>query len=93
MVFITVCFLICQVGTAASDEGGRADIETSAAAMDSDAMVATGGISQGSTPTPEENQKQSPETDIGQEDADAEADDGRNIDGEPDAQVDLDTVG
>ncbi|KAJ0102204.1 hypothetical protein Patl1_05699 [Pistacia atlantica] len=82
------------VATPASENDGdviRGDLEASAAPMDTDATVATGNISQGGTPTPEEQQKLS-DTDIGQEagqlDADAEADAGMI-----DAEVDLDAVG
>jgi len=64
--------------------------------MDSDAMATTSNISQSSTPTPDEHQKQSPDTDGGQEaghiEADAEAEAGM-IDGETDAEVDLEAVG
>lgn len=77
-------------------DGTRADIEASTAAMDTDAAMASGNISQGGTPTPEENQKQSPDTDLGQEagqlEADGEAEPGL-IDGETDAEVDLDAAG
>ncbi|KAL5800899.1 hypothetical protein ACOSQ3_032531 [Xanthoceras sorbifolium] len=86
-----------QIATPASEndgEGNRADLEAST--MDTDAPVASENISQGGTPTPEELQKQSPDTDIGQEagqlEADAEADAGM-IDGETDAEVDLEAVG
>lgn len=55
-------------------------------------MVA-GSTSQGSIPTPEEQQKQSPDTDVGQEqgqlEADAEGEAGL-IDGETDAEVNID---
>ncbi|KAL6327594.1 hypothetical protein AAG906_021885 [Vitis piasezkii] len=64
------------------------DLEASAAPMDTD-VTAT-------TPTADENQKQSSDTDAGQEagqsEADAEAEAGM-IDGETDAEVDLDAVG
>ncbi|KAK0592226.1 hypothetical protein LWI29_015429 [Acer saccharum] len=88
-----------QIATAASEidgEGIRADLEASSTPMDTDAPVASENISQGGTPTPDELQKQSPDTDIGQEagqlDADAEADGGM-IDGETDAEVDLEILG
>ncbi|GMY22806.1 THO complex subunit 1 [Fagus crenata] len=87
-----------QIATPASEvdgEGIRADLEASAAQMDTDA-TATGNISQGGTPTPDEHQKQSSDTDVGQEagqlEADAEVEAGM-IDGETDAEVDLDAVG
>ncbi|XP_030966244.1 THO complex subunit 1-like isoform X1 [Quercus lobata] len=87
-----------QIATPASEvdgEGIRADLEASAAQMDVDA-TATGNISQGGTPTPDEHQKQSSDTDNGQEagqlEADAEVEAGM-IDGETDAEVDLDAVG
>ncbi|KAJ0045652.1 hypothetical protein Pint_05615 [Pistacia integerrima] len=83
-----------QVATPASENDGdviRGDLEASAAPMDTDATVATGNISQGGTPTPEEQQKLS-DTDIGQEAGQLDADAGM-IDGETDAEVDLDAVG
>ncbi|KAK4592310.1 hypothetical protein RGQ29_016731 [Quercus rubra] len=87
-----------QIATPASEvdgEGIRADLEASAAQMDVD-VTATGNISQGGTPTPDEHQKQSSDTDNGQEagqlEADAEVEAGM-IDGETDAEVDLDAVG
>ncbi|KAL6327586.1 hypothetical protein AAG906_021877 [Vitis piasezkii] len=80
-----------QIATPASEidgEGTRVDLEASAAPMDTD-VTAT-------TPTADENQKQSSDTDAGQEagqsEADAEAEAGM-IDGETDAEVDLDAVG
>ncbi|KAJ4821803.1 suppressor of the transcriptional defect of hpr1 by overexpression [Turnera subulata] len=87
-----------QIATPASEndgEGGRADLEASVAAMDTDATT-TGNLSQGGTPTPEDNQKLSPDTDGGQE-AEAEAGqleadtevEAAVIDGETDAEVDL----
>ncbi|KAB1222259.1 THO complex subunit 1 [Morella rubra] len=87
-----------QIATPASEvdgEGIRADLEASAVQMDTDA-TATGNISQGGSPTPDEHQKQSSDTDIGQEagqlEADAEVETGM-IDGETDAEVDLEAVG
>ncbi|XP_065626705.1 THO complex subunit 1 [Quercus suber] len=65
-----------QIATPASEvdgEGIRADLEASAAQMDVDA-TATGNISQGGTPTPDEHQKQSSDTDNGQEAGQLEAD-------------------
>ncbi|KAF9686353.1 hypothetical protein SADUNF_Sadunf03G0149900 [Salix dunnii] len=88
-----------QIATPASEidgEGIRTDLEASAAPMDSDDMVTTGNISQSSTPTPDEHQKQSPDADGGQEaghvEADAEAEAGM-INGETDAEVDLEAGG
>ncbi|KAK3228771.1 hypothetical protein Dsin_000652 [Dipteronia sinensis] len=88
-----------MIATPASEidgEGMRADLEASSTPMDTDATVASENISQGGTPTPDELQKQSPDTDFGQEagqlDADAEADGGM-IDGETDAEVDLEILG
>ncbi|KAJ8755853.1 hypothetical protein K2173_024398 [Erythroxylum novogranatense] len=76
-------------------EGNKVDIETSAAPMEADATVSTGNISQGGTPTPEGDQKQSPDAEVGQEaaqlEADAETETGV-IDGETDADVDLEAV-
>ncbi|KAK2634342.1 hypothetical protein Ddye_029134 [Dipteronia dyeriana] len=87
------------IATPASEidgEGIRADLEASSTPMDTDAPVASENISQGGTLTPDELQKQSPDTEFGQEagqlDADAEADGGM-IDGETDAEVDLEIIG
>lgn len=84
-----------QIAAAASEndgEGIRAELEASATPMETDVMAGTGNISQSGTPTPDEHQKQSSDTDMGQEagqlDADAEADAGM-MDGETDAEVDL----
>lgn len=64
--------------------------------METDVTAGTGNISQSGTATPDEHQKQSSDTDMGQEagqlDADAEADAGM-MDGETDADVDLEAVG
>lgn len=63
--------------------------------MDNDAMATTVSTSQGGTPTPEELQKQSPDTDVGQEAGQLEADgevEAGMIDGETDAEVDLEAV-
>ncbi|KAG6573787.1 THO complex subunit 1 [Cucurbita argyrosperma subsp. argyrosperma] len=86
-----------QMATPASEndgEGTRSDPDGPSVAMDADTTVAAGSVSQGGTPTPEEN-KQSSDTDIGQEagqlEADAEVEPGM-IDGETDAEVDLDTA-
>lgn len=61
--------------------------------MEFDAAIVSG--TQERTPTPDELQKQSSDTDVGQEagqlEADAEVEAGI-IDGETDADVDLDTV-
>ncbi|XVF32577.1 hypothetical protein REPUB_Repub17cG0094000 [Reevesia pubescens] len=88
-----------QIATPASEidgEGIRADMEASAAPMDTDVTPATGNNSQGETPTPDEHQKQSPDTDVGQEtgqlEADAEAEAGM-IDGETDPEAESDHVG
>ncbi|XWS74586.1 hypothetical protein CRYUN_Cryun01aG0011300 [Craigia yunnanensis] len=88
-----------QIATPASEidgEGIRADMEASAAPMDTDVTAATGNNSQGGTPTPDEHQKQSPDTDVGQEggqsEADAEVEAGM-IDGETDPEAELDHVG
>ncbi|XVF41073.1 hypothetical protein PTKIN_Ptkin01aG0250900 [Pterospermum kingtungense] len=85
-----------QIATPASEidgEGIRADMEASAAPMDTDVTSATGNNSQGGTPTPDEHQKQSPDADIGQEaEADAEVEAGM-IDGETDPEAESDHVG
>lgn len=87
-----------KMATPASEndgEGTRSDPDGPSSAMDADTTVATGNISLGGTPTPDEN-KQSSDTDIGPEagqlEADAEVEPGM-IDGEIDAEVDLDTAG
>ncbi|GLT46006.1 hypothetical protein SLA2020_197980 [Shorea laevis] len=89
-----------QIATPASEndaEGIRAEVETSAAPMDTDALAVSGNISQGEagTPTPDE-QKHSSDTDVGQEagqlEADAEVEAGV-IDGETDAEVEIDAAG
>ncbi|XP_059652036.1 THO complex subunit 1 isoform X3 [Cornus florida] len=86
-----------QIATPASEmdgEGSRTDLEASAAPMDTE--VITGNISQGETPTPDESQKQSSDTDGGPEPGQIEADvevEAGMIDGETDAEVDLDAVG
>lgn len=88
--------LVEQIATPAAEtdgEGTKAD--ASAAPMEFDA--ATVPAAQG-TPTPDELQKQSSDTDVGQEagqlEADAEAEvEAGIIDGETDADVDLDAVG
>ncbi|KDP40562.1 hypothetical protein JCGZ_24561 [Jatropha curcas] len=86
-----------QITTPASvldGEGIRTD-EASATPMDTDAMATTASTPQGGTPTPEEHQKQSPDTDGGQEAGQLEADgegDAALIDGETDAEVDLEAV-
>ena len=90
-------FFPFKIATPASEidvEGGRADLEASAAPMDTDATITTGNISHGGSP--DEQQKQGSDTDGGQEpgqiEADAETEAGL-IDGEADAEVDLDAVG
>ncbi|KAH9686400.1 THO complex subunit 1 [Citrus sinensis] len=88
-----------QIAASASEndgEGIRADLEASATPVETDVTAGTGNISQSGTATPDEHQKQSSDTDMGQEagqlDADAEADAGM-MDGETDAEVDLEAVG
>lgn len=89
--------LVEQIATHAAEtdgEGFRAD--ASAAPMEFDAATVPG--TQGGTPTPDELQKQSSDTDAGQEagqlEADGEAEvEAGIIDGETDADVDLDAVG
>ncbi|KAF7836194.1 THO complex subunit 1 [Senna tora] len=90
-------FLSQLIATPAAEtdgDGVRAD--ASAAPMEFDAATVSG--TQGGTPTPDELQKQSSDTDVGQEagqlEADAEAEvEAGMIDGETDADVDLDAVG
>ncbi|GMH30510.1 hypothetical protein Nepgr_032353 [Nepenthes gracilis] len=82
-----------QTATPASENGGRPDLEATPVQMDMEATTATGSNSQGRSPTPDEHQKQSSETDgqePGQLEADAEA---GMVDGETDAEVDLESVG
>ncbi|KAA8537347.1 hypothetical protein F0562_026966 [Nyssa sinensis] len=87
-----------QIATPASEidgEGSKVDTEASGAPMDTDATP-TGNISRGGTPSPDDFQKQSSDTDAGQEAGQIEADvevDAGMIDGETDAEVDLDAVG
>ncbi|KAK3025314.1 hypothetical protein RJ639_044445 [Escallonia herrerae] len=84
-----------QIATPASEidaEGSRVDLDTPIAPMDTDAPMATGTTSQGGTPTPDDHQKQSSDTDAGQVEADGEVEAGM-IDGETDANVDLVAVG
>lgn len=84
-----------QIATPASeiDEGIRPDLEASAMPMDAETTTGTGNTSLGGSPMPDEQQKQSSDTDAGQEtgqlEADAEVGAGM-IDGEPDTEVDLD---
>ncbi|KAI3419303.1 uncharacterized protein J3R85_013304 [Psidium guajava] len=89
-----------QIATPASEvdgEGTRGDLEATATPMDTDPKIAAAvNDSQGGTPTLDEQLKQGSDTDIGAEpgqlEADAEAEAGM-VDGETDAEVDLDTVG
>ncbi|KAL3516360.1 hypothetical protein ACH5RR_023262 [Cinchona calisaya] len=87
-----------QIATSATDidiEESKANLEISAAALDTDDTIAAASTSQGGTP--DEIQKQSSETDVGHEvqieadaDVDGEADaETGMIDGEADAEVDL----
>jgi len=75
-------------------DGDGIRTDTTATPMEFDGGTVPG--TQGGTPTPEELQKHSSDTDVGQEagqlEADAEVEAGI-IDGETDADVDLDTVG
>ena len=86
-----------EIATPASenDEGLRADLEASTTAMDAEATGMIGNVSQAGSPMADEQQKQSPDTDAGQEmgqlDADAEIEAGM-IDGDADTEVDLDVA-
>lgn len=88
-------FLFLKIATPVSeiDEGIRPDLEASAMPMDAETTTGTGNTSLGGSPMPDEQQKQSSDTDAGQEtgqlEADAEVGAGM-IDGEPDTEVDLD---
>ncbi|KAL8162680.1 hypothetical protein V2J09_014169, partial [Rumex salicifolius] len=82
----------------ADTEGGRTDLEGATTAMDMETVAAAGNTSQDGTPTPpeaEDLQKQSPDTtDAGTEETglmepDADAGPGGVVDGETDAEVDL----
>ncbi|KAL5570587.1 hypothetical protein UlMin_027162 [Ulmus minor] len=84
-----------QIATPASeiDEGIRTDLEAAATPMDTEASgaVATGNVSQGESPMPDEQQKQSSDTDAGQETGQSEPDaevEAGIIDGEADQDVD-----
>lgn len=85
-----------KIATPASevDEGIRADLEASTTPMDAETGL-TGNVSQSGSPMPDEHQKQSSDTDAGQEtgqlEADAEVEAGM-IDGEADTEVDLDVA-
>lgn len=72
-------------------------MEAFAAPMDTDVTSATGNNSQDGTPTPDEREKQSPDTDNGQEagqlEADAEVVEAGMIDGETDPEAESDNVG
>lgn len=95
----TLFLILLKIATAANEidgEGIRAVLEASVTPTDTDATVATGDMSQGGSPIPDEHQKQSSDTDVGQEagqmEADAEVEAGM-IDGGMDTEVDLDPVG
>ncbi|XP_073024075.1 THO complex subunit 1 isoform X2 [Primulina eburnea] len=76
-------------------EGTRDDPEASVTLVDADATIASGNLSQGGTPTPDEMPKQNWDTDGGQElgqiEADTEVEPGM-VDGDMDAEVDLDVT-
>ncbi|XP_010557907.1 PREDICTED: THO complex subunit 1 isoform X2 [Tarenaya hassleriana] len=55
------------------NDGARADTETFAEHMETDAVAVTGDVSQANTPTPEEQQKLGSDTDNGQEPGQIEA--------------------
>ena len=96
------CFLHCfgKIATPASEidgEGARGDLEAIPTPMDTDTAVgAAANASQGGALIPDELQKQNSDTDAGPEpgqlEADAEVEAG-TVDGETDAEVDLDTIG
>ncbi|KAK6934012.1 THO complex, subunit THOC1 [Dillenia turbinata] len=89
------CHLNSLPANEMDNEAIRSDIEASTTPMDTDSTNATGKLPQSETQTPDDQQKQSPDTDIGPEpgklEADAETEAGL-IDGETDAEVDLDAV-
>lgn len=72
-------------------DGSRTDPEVSAAAADGDAIVASSDISRGGSPTPDEYQNKNSDADGGLEAGQIESEVGM-IDGEMDAEVDLDVV-
>ncbi|XP_074268963.1 THO complex subunit 1 [Silene latifolia] len=76
-------------------EGGRTDLEAPPASLDMDSTPVNGNNSQGGSPTPDEYQKQSSESpeprEVGQVDTEGDMEPGM-IDGETDADVDLDIV-
>ncbi|KAI9079003.1 hypothetical protein K1719_039050 [Acacia pycnantha] len=85
---------IAAPATEGDGEGLRADGSTAPMELDAVAVPAA----QGGTPTPDDLQKQSSDTDVGQEagqlEADAEGEvEAGMIDGETDADVDLEAVG
>ncbi|KAM5551513.1 THO complex subunit 1 [Rosa sericea] len=91
-----------QMATAATEvdgEGLRTDVGAFVAPLDTDNTATVGNTSQGSSPMADEHQKQSSDTDGGQEagqleddaEVDAEGDAGM-IDGEMEPEVDLDAV-
>lgn len=95
-----ILFLILlKIATAANEidgEGIRAVLEASVTPTDTDATVAIGDMSRGGSPIPDEHQKQSSDTDVGQEAGQMEADDeveAGMIDGGMDTEVDVDPVG
>lgn len=95
----TLFLILLKIATAANEidgEGIRAVLEASVTPTNTDATVATGDVSQCGNPIPDEHQKQSSDTDVGQEvgqmEADAEVEAGM-IDGGMDTEVDLDPVG
>lgn len=83
-------------------EGGRGDAETTAPPLDAEATIAATINFQTGTLTPDDHQKQSSDTEVGQDeqieaegDADAEAETEAEtgiIDGETDAEVELEAV-
>ncbi|KAM1108893.1 hypothetical protein FF1_008377 [Malus domestica] len=90
---LTIIFFCPKNATPASELDG----EASGTPMDTDSIVATGNMSQGGSPIPNEHQKQSSDTDVGQEGGQLEADaevevEAGMLDGE-DAEADLNPVG
>lgn len=100
---ITLSLVWRKIATVASEidgEGLRTDVGAFVAPLDTDNTATVGNLSQGSSPMADEHQKQSSDTDGGQEagqleddaEVDAEGDAGM-IDGEMEAEVDLDPIG
>lgn len=74
-----------------ADEGTRVDLEASATPMDAEAATVGGDVSQSESPVLDEHQKEGSDTEAGQEEAEAEVEEG-TIDADADTEVDLETT-